>query len=96
MNRRVILLLALLSVACGGADDTDAGPLFDAGSEGHDSTFVFPDYESITRDRATLDDEGVPLGWEPPADVVNDAGYSRLEPYLAQLAGDFHVLRAAR
>ncbi len=61
---------------------------------GDSASFVVPDYDSRTRDRATLDAEGVPLGWEPPADVRNDAGYSRLEMYLADIAGDFHALRA--
>ncbi len=73
---------------------TGTGP--SATELGDSATFVFPDYPSSTRDPETLDDEGVPIGWAPPSDVVNDAGYSRLELYLAELAGDFHVLRAAR
>lgn len=66
------------------------------GGLGDSATFVFPDYPSERRDPATLDADGVPLDWEPPADVVNEAGYARLELYLADVAGDFHRLRARR
>ncbi len=74
-----------------GPDFTSRSP--GDGGLGDSSTFVFPDYPSQTRSPDTLDAEGVPLGWDLPSDVVNDAGYSRLELYLAQIAGDFHVLR---
>ncbi|MEM6293959.1 MAG: hypothetical protein AAGA54_21965 [Myxococcota bacterium] len=67
---------------------------FGDGGLGDHASFVHPVYRSGTRDRRELDEEGVPHGWQPPADVINDAGYSRLELYLAELAGDFHVLRA--
>lgn len=64
------------------------------GGLGDGATFVLPEYPSLTRDPAELDADGVPRTWSPPDDVVNDAGYSRLELYLADIAGDFHVLRA--
>lgn len=64
------------------------------GGLGDSATFVFPEYPSTTRDQATLNPDGTPIGWQPPADVVNEAGYSNLELYLAELAGDFHVLRS--
>ena len=67
---------------------------FGDGGLGDHASFVHPAYDSQTRDRRDLDEEGVPFGWEPPGDVINDAGYSRLELYLADIAGDFHVLRA--
>ena len=66
------------------------------GGLGDPATFEFPDYPGISLDPDALDDDGVPHGWQPPAGIVNDAGYSRLELYLADLAGDFHVLRSAR
>ncbi len=73
---------------------TEGSQAFGDGGLGDHASFVHPVYVSETRDRSTLDEEGVPFGWEAPGDVVNEAGYSRLEMYLADIAGDFHVLRA--
>lgn len=47
----------------------------------------------MTRSVDTLDADGVPLDWTLPADIDYQAGYSRLELYLADIAGDFHMLR---
>lgn len=73
---------------------TEGSQGFGDGGLGDHASFVHPVYVSETRDRSTLDEDGVPFDWEPPEDVVNDAGYSRLELYLADISGDFHVLRA--
>lgn len=75
----------------GGPSFTSASP--GDGGLGDSATFVFPSYESRTRDESDLDANGVPHGWEPPEEVLNEAGYSRLELYLAELAGDFYMLR---
>lgn len=63
------------------------------GGLGDSDRFEVPDHVSETRARSELADDGTPLDWSPPADVQNDAGYSNLELYLAELAGDFVRLR---
>ncbi len=86
------------------------------GGLGDPSRFVYPNYESKSRDLDTwdADRDGMPNAWEilhgldpnNPDDrndtkldwefnryrVRNDAGYTNLEIYLAETAGDFHML----
>lgn len=66
------------------------------GGLGDSATFVLPDYPSMTRSQNTLNADGTPRDWRPPDDVINEAGYSNLELYLAELAGDLHILRRAQ
>ena len=86
--------LRYINWARDGTGPASVSTAFGDGGLGDHASFVHPVYVSQTRDRGELDEEGVPFGWVPPDDVINDAGYSRLELYLADIAGDFHVLRA--
>ncbi len=97
------------------------GPTFTSnvtgdGGLGDPARFVYPAYESGSRDLDTWDTDrdGMPNAWEiahglNPNDaadgnatrvdweigryrVVNQAGYTNLEMYLADIGGDFHTL----
>ena len=59
------------------------------GGLGDSARFVHPYYPSRSISLDDLDADGVPLNWRLPEEVVNNAGYSRLELYLADIAGDY-------
>ena len=65
------------------------GPTVIPSSEG----WLFPDYPSNSVSRDLFDSDGVPIGWTPPTNVINRAGYSRQELYFAEMAGDFYRLK---
>lgn len=59
------------------------------GGLGDSARFVHPYYPSRTISLDSLDADGVPFDWELPKGVINNAGYPRLDLYLADLAGDY-------
>jgi len=68
------------------------GPTVIPSSEG----WLFPDYPSNSVSRDLFDSDGVPIGWTPPTNVINRAGYSRQELYFAEMAGDFYRLEKSQ
>jgi len=59
------------------------------GGLGDSARFVHPYYPSRSISLDSLDSDGVPLNWRLPKEVINNAGYTRLELYLADIAGDY-------
>lgn len=53
----------------------------------------FPSYSSSSVSRDLFDSDGVPIGWVPPENIDNQAGYSNQELYFAYMAGDFYRLQ---